>query len=155
MANTFVHIEGNAYRVLFQGNLKEDHLVSKNRTCSCGEKDCLAIKEVEIYLRNGGRRAPDPLPPCPICGSEVITDRSLDGKYTHEPGWRCTKGGKKHFFQAKAKKIQENMAKHPYLFKPVPEDNYPGVRMDELTTWQECQEISKRVYQETGYNPTM
>lgn len=153
MAKTFVRVKGNAYQVTFPDNLQEEHLVLKNRTCSCGESDCPAIKEVENYLRNGGKRAPDPLFPCPICGSETFPDRSLDGKYTHEPGWQCKSGGKKHFFQAKAKQIQSNLARHPYLFKPIPEDNYPGLRREDLMTWEECQAITEKVFRETGYNP--
>ena len=35
------------------------HIVSKNRTCSCGNKKCWAIQEVKRYLIGGGERAPD------------------------------------------------------------------------------------------------
>ena len=84
------------------------HTVNKQRSCSCPLKEtCPAIEAVVEYLRNGGQRAPDPMPPCPICGAEVVRDRKWDGKYTKEPGWRCTAGGLTHFLQAKAERIKE------------------------------------------------
>jgi hypothetical protein len=138
MAQTTVFIVGNAYRVFLEGDLR-NHLVKKTRECSCGEKDCKAILAVEDYLRKGGTRAPDPLPPCPICGEKVVRDPKLDGKYTHEPGWQCEEGGKHHFFLAKQKQIRENLAKHPKL---------------DLTTWEEAQETLREAYVKTGYDPT-
>jgi len=35
------------------------HIISKDRTCSCGNRRCWAIQEVGRYLREGGTRAPD------------------------------------------------------------------------------------------------
>lgn len=139
MANTTVLVVGSAYRVFLEGNPKSNHLVNKARECSCGEKDCDAILAVEDYLRNGGMRAPDPLPPCPICGKKTSRDSALDGPYTHEPGWRCEEGGTRHFFLDKQKRIRENLAKHPKL---------------ELMTWAEAEAVSRAVFAETGYDPT-
>ena len=84
------------------------HTVNKQRSCSCPLKEtCPAIEAVAEYLRNGGQRAPDPIPPCPICGAEIVRDRKWDGKYTKELGWRCTAGGLRHFLEAKAERIKE------------------------------------------------
>ena len=139
MANTTVLVVGNAYRVFLEGEPKRNHLVNKARECSCGEKDCSAIQAVEEYLRSGGMRAPDPLPPCPICGSKVFRDTKLDGPYTHEPGWQCEIGGKHYFYLAKQKRIRENLAQHPKL---------------DLMTWAEAEAISRAVFVATGYDPT-
>jgi hypothetical protein len=76
---------------------------------------CPAIEAVAAYLRNGGIRAPDPLPPCPICGAETFRDREWDSKYNKEPGWRCTAGGISHFLQAKVQRIQEALRRKPSI----------------------------------------
>jgi hypothetical protein len=82
------------------------HTVNKQRRCSCQLKEtCPAIEAVAEYLCNGGKRAPDPMPPCPLCGAETFRDRNWDGKYTKELGWRCTQGGLSHFLQTKALRI--------------------------------------------------
>lgn len=146
---TTVSVEGNAYKVVLDSSI---HLVEKNKTCSCGVKFCHAIHSVEDYLRNGGERAPECLPLCPICGGKTFRDRKWDGKHTKTLGWRCEKGGLAHFLEAKANVIKSNVNKNPWLFQPIP-GQYPGVLKSELMTWQECQEASQRVYSETGYNP--
>jgi len=146
---TTVSVEGNAYKVVLENST---HLVEKNRTCSCGVKNCRAITAVEEYLRSGGERAPESLPPCPVCGGKTYRDRKWDGKYTRTLGWRCENGGLAHFLQAKAKRIQNNVNENPWLFQPIL-GQYPGVLKSELMTWQECQEARERVYAETGYNP--
>jgi hypothetical protein len=38
------------------------------------------------------------------------------------------------------------------LFPPTPGDL--GLRRDEIMTWEECAEINRRVFEETGYDPT-
>ena len=90
------------------------------------------------YLQAGGQRAPDPegMPPCPICGGKTYRDRTWDGKYTRTLGWRCQKGGLRHFLEAKAEKIRRQQAANPWLIPPVP--GYPGVRRDEILTWEDC-----------------
>lgn len=153
MANTSVSLEGPAYRVIFKLDPEEKHLVQKNCTCSCGEKDCFAIKAVETYLREGGKRAPDLLPPCPICGGSTVRNSKWDGKYTKELGWLCLNGGLSHFLQAKRLRIQENIAKNPYILPPA--EDYAGVKREDILTWQQCLEIGQRIFQETGYNPAM
>lgn len=83
------------------------HAVNKQRSCSCPLKEtCPAIEAVVEYLRNGGQRTPDPMPPCPICGAQTVRDRKWDGRYTKESGWRCTAGGLRHFLEAKAVRIK-------------------------------------------------
>jgi hypothetical protein len=110
---TCVMVIGYRYKVDFGPNvLPRVHLVDKQRRCSCElGADCPAIEAVAEYLRNGGQRAPDPMPACPICGAETFRDRNWDGKYTKELGWRCTAGGLSHFLQAKARRIQEALRK--------------------------------------------
>ena len=89
------------------------HTVSKNKECSCGARYCEAIEAVRQYLQAGGLRAPDPegMPPCPICGGKTYPDRTWDGKFTRTLGWRCQKGGLRHFLEAKAERIKQQLAK--------------------------------------------
>ncbi len=149
-----VSVQGCEYLVDFGlGNSRRFHRVGKDKTCSCGNPVCPAIEAVRSYLQAGGVRAPDPegMPACPICGSSTTRDRNWDGKYTHELGWRCEKGGILHFLQAKAERIKRNIAAHPWLIPPAP--GYPGVRREDLRTWEQCEEINQRVFLETGYDP--
>jgi len=106
---TRVRVIGYTYLVDFGPNTQPRfHTVNKQRRCSCElGAGCSAIEAVKEYLRNGGERAPDPMLPCPICGSSTVRDKAWDGKYTREPGWRCEEGGLSHFLQAKARRIQE------------------------------------------------
>lgn len=104
-----VHVVGHGYLVnIVSSEPPRFHAVDKKRRCSCelGEL-CPSIEAVSGYLRNGGLRAPDPMPACPICGAETFRDRKWDGRYTKELGWRCTAGGLTHFLQAKAGRIQK------------------------------------------------
>ncbi len=97
-----------------------DRLVDKQRRCSCELGALLqAIEAVAEYLRSGGQRAPDPMPPCLICGVEIVCDRMWDGKYTKELGWHCTAGCLTHFLQAKAERIREALVfLQPYFPPP-------------------------------------
>ena len=106
---TRIRVIGYTYLVDFGPSTQPRfHTVNKQRICSCPLKEtCPAIEAVAEYLRNGGQRAPYPMPPCPICGAEVNRDRKWDGKYTKELGWRCTAGGLRHFLEAKAERIKE------------------------------------------------
>lgn len=140
-----VSILGNQYLVDFgQGSSPRFHTVSKNKECSCGAPYCEAVEAVRQYLQAGGLRAPDPegMPPCPICGGKAYRDRDWDGKYTHTLGWRCEKGGLRHFLEAKAERIKKQLAENPWLIPPAP--GYPGVRRDELMTYEECQTAYRR-----------
>jgi len=104
-----IMVVGCRYKVDFGPSVKPQvHLVDQQQHCSCElDTACPAIKAVVEYLRNGGQRAPEPLPPCPICGAETYRDRDWDNQYTHELGWRCTVGGLTHFLQAKTERIKE------------------------------------------------
>jgi hypothetical protein len=106
---TRVRVVGYIYLVDFGPTTQPRfHTVNMQRSCSCQLKEtCPAIEAVAEYLRNGGQRAPDPMPPCPICGAETVRDKELDGKYTKELGWRCTAGGVRHFLEAKAERIKK------------------------------------------------
>ena len=106
---TRVRVVGYIYLVDFGPTTQPRfHTVNKQRRCSCElGAGCPAIEAVAGYLRNGGQRAPEPMPPCPICGAETFRDRKWDGKYTKELGWRCSAGGLSHFLQAKAERIKE------------------------------------------------
>jgi len=117
----FVSIEGCEYLVDFGSDSEPRfHRVNKNKQCSCGAADCEAIDAVRFYLQVGGARAPDPegMPPCPICGNKTYRDRNWDGKYTKELGWRCTKGGLRHFLEAKAERIKRTLQKIPGSYLP-------------------------------------
>ena len=144
-ARLSVSIQGSQYRVDFgKDSQLRFHTVSKNKECSCGAPYCEAIEAVRQYLQAGGLRAPDPegMPPCPICGGRTYRDRTWDGKYTCTLGWRCEKGGLRHFLEAKAERIQQQLAENPWLIPPAP--GYPGVRRDELITWEECQASNRK-----------
>ncbi len=127
------------------------HRVNKEKHCSCGAAACPAIDAVREYLLEGGQRAPDPLPPCPICGAKVNRDPAWDGKYTREPGWKCSVGGLSHFLQQKMERIRKNWQDHPYLIPPAP--GYPGVRRDEILTHDDLLPVYRRAAEE-GYDPT-
>ncbi len=110
-----ISISGNLYLVDFgHGSPERYHRVNKNKECSCGAQYCDAIEAVRLYLQNGGPRAPDPegMPPCPICGSRAFRDPVWDGKYTHTLGWRCSQGGLRHFLDAKAERIKNQLAEN-------------------------------------------
>ena len=154
-ASTVVTVYGSAYRVLFprEGLI---HYVDKGKVCSCGQRDCPAVPAVAVYLRNGGKRAPDLLKNCPICGAKIELDQVWDGKYTHQPGWRCQKGGLRHFLEAKANRIQRQLAQNPWIIPPVIQNGvcvYPGVRREEMMSWQECADLQQQVFEQTGYDP--
>lgn len=106
---TRIMVVGYRYKVDFGPSVKPQvHLVDHQQRCSCVlNTACPAIVVVAEYLRSGGKRAPEPLPPCPICGAETFRDRGWDNKYTHELGWRCAEGGLTHFLQAKTEKIKQ------------------------------------------------
>ena len=149
-----VSVQGYQYLVDFgEKEYPRYHRVSKDKTCSCGAPYCEAIEAVRNYLQAGGERAPDPpgMPPCPICGSKTYRDRNWDGKYTKELGWRCEKGSLRHFLEAKAERIKKQLAENPWLIPPAP--GYPGVRRDEVITWEECEAAKRKVYEETEYDP--
>ncbi|MDD5371163.1 MAG: hypothetical protein PHQ40_18940 [Anaerolineaceae bacterium] len=149
-----VYIQGNQYIVDFgQGSSPRFHKVSKNKECSCGAQYCEAIEAVHQYLQAGGLRAPDieGMPPCPICGGRTYRDRNWDGKYTKTLGWRCEKGGLRHFLEAKAERIKQQLAVNPWLIPPAP--GYPGVRRDGLMTWEECQRAEKKLRLEVVDDP--
>ena len=90
---------------------------------------------------------PEGMPSCPICGSRTYRDRTWDGRYTHTLGWRCEKGGLRHFLEEKARGIRIQQAKNPWLLPPAP--GYPGVRRNELMTWEDCQ----TAYQQDALEP--
>ena len=150
-----VSIQGYQYLVDFgPGEMIRLHRVNKDKTCSCDTPFCEAIEVVRLYLQAGGQRAPEPVtkPTCPICGAKTYPDHQWDGKYTKSPGWRCEKAGLRHFLEAKSERIKKQLAENPWLIPPVP--GYPGVKRDEVMTWEECEAISLKVFLETGYDPT-
>jgi len=150
-----VTIMGGLYRVdLGQTASPRFHRVSKDKTCSCGISDCAAVEAVRSYLLSGGKRAPDTADPptCPICGGKTYRDPVWNGKYTHSLGWRCERGGLGHYLAVRAENIRRQQAENPWLIPPVP--GHPGVRRDELLTWEACDAINRRIFQESGYDPT-
>ena len=150
-----VSIQGFQYLVDFgPGETIRFHRVNKDKTCACDAPFCEAIEVVRQYLQAGGQRAPEPVshPVCPICGAKTYPDHCWDGKYTKSPGWRCEKGGLRHFLEAKSERIKKQFAENPWLIPPAP--GYPGVKRDEVMTWEECEAISRKVFLETGYDPT-
>ena len=127
------------------------HRVNKQKKCSCGMETCSAIEQVREYLREGGQRAPDPMPACPICGGKTIRCKEWDGKYTREMGWRCEDGGISHFLKAKLERIYRNWQENPWIIPPA--DGYPGVRRDEILTADDLKEVNAKALAE-GYDPT-
>ena len=146
-----VSITGCEYLVDFgSGARPRFHRVDKEKRCACGALSCPAIEAVREYLLGGGARAPDPLPPCPVCGAKVVRDPAWDGRFTHELGWRCSQGGLAHFLQQKMERVRQNLRDHPYLLPPAP--GYPGVRRDEILDYEDLAEIYKHAAEE-GYDP--
>ncbi|MFZ6029753.1 MAG: hypothetical protein ACOYYS_18730 [Chloroflexota bacterium] len=127
LGQTKVQVLGFTYKVDFGPAVQPRfHIVGKDRACGCTlGANCPAVEAVRAYLREGGERAPNPMPPCPVCGAATCRDRRWDGRHTQEPGWSCTQGGVSHFLQAKAERIRARLAtdeKH-WLFPPVVERN--------------------------------
>src|SRR5512139_786127 len=81
-----IMVVGYRYKVDFGPAVRPQvHLVDQHQHCSCElDTTCPAVKAVAEYLLNGGKRAPELLPPCPICGAETFRDRDWDNKYTLE-----------------------------------------------------------------------
>lgn len=103
-----IRISGFFYVVDFGAEVTPRyHHVGKNAVCNCSlGTNCLAVQQVKAYLDAGGARAPEPrpgfypVPPhhCPICGAAVVADHKL-GSSQRGIGWRCTVGGKSHYWQ--------------------------------------------------------
>lgn len=149
---TRVSVYGFEYLVDFgPGVQPRYHRVNKQKQCSCKLENCSAIEQVREYLREGGQRAPDPLPPCPVCGSATVRAPEWDGKHTRELGWRCTSGGIGHFLRAKLEGIQKRLRENPWIIPPV--DDYPGVRRDEILTADDLKDVYAKAAAE-GYDPT-
>jgi hypothetical protein len=150
-----VSVVGCQYLVDFgAGSALRVHRVNKAKECSCGDPYCEAIEAVRYYLQSGGPRAPDPPAEiaCPICGAKTYPDQRWNGKYTKSAGWRCEKGGLGHFLKAKGERIKRQLEENPWLIPPAP--GYPGIRRDEVLTFEMCEAISRKVFAETGYDPT-
>ena len=151
-----VSIRGSHYLVDFGADEQKNfHRVNKDKQCSCGVPDCIAIAAVRSYLLDGGQRAPEPkgIFLCPICGSKTTRDHDWDGKYTRTPGWRCEQGSLLHFLEAKAERIRKNQAENPWLFAPVP--GYPGLRRDEAMAFEASVPLSRKVFLENGSRSTL
>ncbi|MFH2038510.1 MAG: hypothetical protein ABIJ65_03645 [Chloroflexota bacterium] len=144
-SEVIIQIEQCSYKVSSTEQADGIHMVDKRKTCSCCNPDCWAILAVAEYLYHGGQRALLTSTICPICGAETIPDKTWDGKYTYEPGWRCREGGLGHFLQMKMARIRRNWQQNPWLIPPA--DGYAGVRREELFTWQDCLE-AERLLQE-------
>ncbi|MBM3126256.1 MAG: hypothetical protein FJZ87_14495 [Chloroflexi bacterium] len=142
-----VTVSGYFYAVDFDDSVDSgQHRVGKDRRCTCPlGTACPAVLAVADYLKEGGKRAPDPPPGyfpvapavCPVCGAEAYYDSRLNSK-RRGAGWACTKGGVSHYWQAHGKVLQELFAKNPWVFPPVigPDGKvlYPGLRRDEVIT---------------------
>jgi hypothetical protein len=86
-----------------------DHTVwvdPRSARCSCGKADCPAIFNVLAYLASGGTPAPEAPPgffpvlptSCPICGSGVVADTTLNSGH-RGLGWRCSEFGQLHYWR--------------------------------------------------------
>lgn len=151
-----VSVVGNSYRVI--DSKSSTHYVTKEKTCNCGVPDCPAIKAVANYLRKGGKRAPDFPKACPICGAAIHRDPTWDLHRSHRPGWRCEKGGLVHFLEYNTRRIAKQFSEDPWLFHPVFLDGiciYPGIRREELLTWEECDRLLNNEFLKTGYDPRL
>jgi hypothetical protein len=141
-----VLIEGSHYVVLY-GDM--EHVVGKDRKCNCGSPACPCVSFVEDYLRRGGRRAPDPATPCPVCGGETVRDKSLSTARTQ--GWSCVKGGRSHYFLARGRLIAEGWKQRKWIFPPAP--GYAGIPMCGGPTARQISEESHARWAKDGYNP--
>lgn len=110
-----VVVRGYTYRVdLGAGVRPRYHTVRKDRSCDCplGE-DCPAVRAVAEYLRDGGKRAPDPRPDawvkapdaCPVCDGPAAPDPALDHR-RHGRGWRCLADAS-HYWEMLARPLIE------------------------------------------------
>ena len=78
------------------------HLVLKNHTCNCGATNCRGKHAVKVYLKAGGKPAPDgsalkyTTGPCPICNDHT---RAVDGR------WECLSNST-HYFQYRVTRLR-------------------------------------------------
>ena len=91
------------YRVTLKGRV---HLIDKQRSCSCGRKNCSAIASVTAYLRAGGQRAPEASVPqpstlvcCPIC--QAPAHGSIAAR-----DWMCTVD-RQHYFVWRVERLRK------------------------------------------------
>lgn len=109
-AEPTVRVAGYAYVVdMGRGVKPRLHTVHKDRSCNCGDSNCLAIIVVADWLKAGRlERAPDPptgytpfLPKaCLVCGAKVFADHTLSSR-RRGIGWQCAVGGAGHYWQHK------------------------------------------------------
>ena len=85
------------------GRAPRFHLVLKDRSCNCGQRNCLGTAAIESYLKAGGRRAPEGQllkdaigPACPICGGPT---RTLANR------WECLQDST-HYFQYRVARLR-------------------------------------------------
>jgi hypothetical protein len=133
------------------------HHVGKDKRCTCGlGVDCLAVKAVINYLKDGGEQTPEPpagyfpvVPQvCPVCGGDTFYVPLLNSKH-RGAGWACVTGGETHYWLSCITALRKALADNPWVFPPVFAVDgtilYPGLKRDEIIT--ESQPWSD------GYNP--
>ena len=150
-----VVIRGFSYSVDLDPKANPDHhIVRKDRSCACAMgKDCPAVTAVSQYLREGGKRAPDPpedfwiaVPEeCPVCAGATAPDPALDSR-RHGRGWRCTAKAS-HYWEARARRLIEAQRKAYAASPEVP--GLPGVNRqtpEERAAWLEAHRIAYAVW---------
>ena len=128
LAEVSITIAGYFYAVDFgDGVHPRHHRVGKNGICSCYlEEQCPAVDIVRAHLEAGGERAPEPPPgyypvypaKCPVCGAKCVADSSLNSR-TRGAGWRCTQGGKGHYWKRMGQHLAQKFKNNPWLFPPI------------------------------------
>lgn len=160
LANARVYVVGHSYGVDFGPGVRPRyHRVGKNKRCSCYlGSQCPAVSAVAQYLREGGKRAPEPPrgyflaapETCPVCGAPTRYDPSLNNPHWGA-GWRCENGGSRHFWDYRSKLIQDVQGDNPWVFRPIVDETgkvvYPGVRRDDVAP------ASMRPNWPEGYDP--
>ena len=148
-------IRGYSYSVdLGQETLPGHHIVRKDRSCACALGiHCPAVVAVAEYLREGGKRAPDPpdgfwfkVPgECPVCASPTEPDQALDSR-RHGRGWRCTANAS-HYWEMRARPLIRAQRKAYDESSEVP--GLPGVNrqtLEERAAWLEAHRITYAVW---------
>lgn len=90
-------IPQNGYYLVTVVNNSGVHVytVYRDKTCTCGRRNCEHVRAVREYLRNGGTRAGEPTPlitSCPICGAPVTRKRHWPRHW-----WACTEDPAHYF----------------------------------------------------------
>ena len=122
-----IMVTGYFYRIDFGPGVKTRHHFVHRGICNCqAGTHCKAVTLVEVYLKSGGKSAPNPpdgfyafIPHrCPVCGAAVQPDPHRNSP-VRGTGWQCL-ASKSHYWQSLGRKKQPACDCFVYTFSHEP-----------------------------------